>query len=176
MKIYQKSSKIIPKYLTEEEISLILDRAKKDRYRNYVILLTLWRTGLRVSEIVNLEKRDIKDKIIVVRQGKGSKDRLVPLDDGLGTILLGVTDRLKPKAKIFPISTRQVRNIVYKYSGEQDISPHCFRHSFSVHCLKSGMNLRSLQKILGHSNLNTTQIYLDIVGEDIIDDFKKVKW
>jgi len=55
-------------------------------------------------------------------------------------------------------------------------SPHTFRHSFAVHCLKHGVNIRTLQKILGHSNLNTTSIYLDVIGKDIKEDFEKVEW
>ena len=54
--------------------------------------------------------------------------------------------------------------------------PHTIRHSFAVHCLKSGMNIRSVQKILGHSSLNTTQVYLDVVGADVQEDFEKVVW
>ena len=177
MKIYEKTPKIFPKYLTEEEISAILERAKKDRYRNYILILTMWRTGVRVSELVKLEKQDIKDKMIVIRQGKGRKDRIVPLESELGNLLWGFTDRMTPKTKLFPISDRQVRNIINKYTTDEiDAHPHTFRHSFAVHCLKKGMNLRSLQKILGHSSLTTTQVYLDVIGEDIKEDFEKVEW
>jgi len=77
---------------------------------------------------------------------------------------------------LFPLSTAQIRNIVHWYEGEEKVKPHTFRHSFAVHCLKSGMNIRSLQKILGHSDLATTAVYLDLVGKDVLDDFKKVDW
>ena len=155
----------------------ILDKAKKDRYRNYVLLLTLWRTGMRNSDIVNLKKQDIQDKTIIVRQGKGKKDRVIPLESELGNLLGLFIDRLKPRDKLFPITDRQVRNIVYKYSPDElDVHPHTFRHSFAVHCLKSGMNIRTLQRILGHTSLTTTQVYLDLVGKDIVDDFEKVDW
>jgi len=172
-----KNPKILPKYVTQEEISNILDKAKKDRYRNYILLLTLSRTGLRVSEVVSLRKKDIINNTIVVRQGKGRKDRVIPLEDNLSNILGLFMDSLKPRSKLFPISERQVRNIVYKYAPKDlSVHPHTIRHSFAVHCLKQGMNLRSLQKILGHSNLTTTQIYLDVVGEDVKEDFEKVEW
>jgi len=65
---------------------------------------------------------------------------------------------------------------IYYNKGNEYVKPHTFRHSFAVHCLKSGMNIRSLQKILGHSDLNTTAVYLDLVGKDIITDFEKVEW
>ena len=174
---YNTKPKSLPKYITEKEITTILDKAKKDRYRNYILLLTLWRTGMRNSELIKLQKRDIIDDTIIVRNAKGNKDRVIPVEQELGNLLGLYSDRLQPKDKLFSISDRQVRNIVYKYSPDGlDVHPHTIRHSFAVYCLKHGMNLRSLQKILGHSNLNTTQVYLDVVGEDIKEDFEKVKW
>lgn len=187
-KPFNTTVKQLPKYISKEEIMNILDKAKKDRYRNYILLLTLWRTGMRNSDIVNLKKQDIQDNTIIVRQGKGKKDRVIPLESELGNLLGLFIDRLKPRDKLFPITERQVRNIVYKYSpfhmeernGKSfkvhDVHPHTFRHSFAVHCLKSGMNIRTLQRILGHTSLTTTQVYLDLVGKDIVDDFKKVDW
>jgi len=132
---------------------------------------------MRNSDIVNLKKQDIQDETIIVRQGKGKKDRVIPLESELGNLLGLFVDRLKPRDKLFPITDRQVRNIVYKYSPDElDVHPHTFRHSFAVHCLKGGMNIRTLQRILGHTSLTTTQVYLDLVGKDIVDDFEKVNW
>jgi len=169
--------KSLPKYISKVEISNILDKAKKDRYRNYILLLTLWRTGMRVSEIVELKKLDITDGNIIVRDSKHHKDRVIPLESELGNLLGLFSDSMKPRDKLFPMSERQVRNIVYKYAPEElEVHPHTFRHSFAVYCLVNGMNLRTLQKILGHSSLTTTQVYLDIVGKDIKDDFGKVEW
>jgi len=176
-KNFNSKPKTLPKYITEVEVSSILDKAKKDRYRNYILLLTLWRTGMRNSELIKLQKRDIINDTIVVRNAKGNKDRVIPLERELSNLLGLYTDRLNPKDKLFPISDRQVRNVVYKYSPDGlDVHPHTFRHSFAVYCLKHGMNLRSLQKILGHSSLTTTQVYLDVVGDDIKEDFGKVNW
>jgi integrase/recombinase XerC len=176
-KAFDKKPKTLPKYITETEINNILDKAKKDRYRNYILLLCLWRTGMRNSEIIKLQKRDILNDTIIVRDAKWGKDRVIPLEGELGNLLGLYTDSMQPKTRLFSITDRQVRNIVYKYSPNGlDVHPHTFRHSFAVYCLKHGMNLRSLQKILGHSSLNTTQVYLDLVGEDIKDDFGKVVW
>lgn len=178
-KPYSSTKKTLPKYQTKEVITDILDKAKKDRYRNYILLLTLWRTGLRVSEVVKLQKNDIIEENLLVRLGKGKKDRMVPLENEIGNLLGLYTDAMKPRDKLFKFSDRQVRNIIKKYTPDElkkDIHPHTFRHSFAVYCLKNGMNLRTLQKILGHSSLTTTQQYLDIVGQDVADDFKKVIW
>jgi len=189
---FTNTPKKLPKYVIKEEISVMLDKAKnegkKHSYRNFIILMTLSRTGMRASEIVNMRKKDIIQNTIIVRQGKGKKDRVIPLDKELSHLLGLYTDNLKPRDKIFTMSVRQLRNVVYKYSafhfekrkGKQfkvyDVHPHTIRHSFAVHCLKSGMNIRSVQKILGHSSLNTTQVYLDVVGADIQEDFDKVVW
>jgi integrase/recombinase XerD len=178
---FDTTPRTLPKFISKEEISSMLSHAKNESkkfsYRNYIILMTLSRTGMRADELVKLRKRDITESTIIVRQGKGKKDRVIPLDKELSGLLGLYTDRLTPKDKVFPISNRQVRNIVYKYAPRDlDVHPHTLRHSFAVHCLKSGMNIRSLQKILGHSNLNTTQVYLDVVGKDIVDDFEKVIW
>ena len=171
------TSRTLPKYIRQSEISTMLNDAKKKSYRDYILILVMSRTGIRVSEVVAIRKRDIDDGKLIVRQGKGKKDRLVPLEDELNTILGLFMDQLSPRDKLFKLTDRQVRNIVYKYKPDGlDVSPHTLRHSFAVHCLKSGMNLRTLQKILGHGSLTTTQEYLDVVGADVVDDFKKVVW
>lgn len=178
---FTSNRKILPKYISIEEISIMLDEAKnegkKHSYRNFIILMTLSRTGIRADEIVSLRKQDIKKDTLIVRQGKGKKDRVVPLEKELSQLLGLYTDQLKPRDRIFKLSDRQIRNIVYKYRNkDSDVHPHTLRHSFAVHCLKSGMNIRSLQKILGHGNLNTTAVYLDVVGADVKQDFEKVIW
>jgi len=189
-----KTPKKLPKYQSKEVIFSILDKAKKDSYRNYIMLMTLWRTGIRLSELSKIRKSDIKDGNLIVRNGKGGKDRTVPLEGELENLLGLYSDNMKPNEELFDIKERQIRNIVYKYSNyhtgtrlnkktgkEENINiyevhPHTFRHSFAVHCLKNGINLRSLQKILGHSSLTTTQVYLDVLGKDVKDDFDKVEW
>jgi len=177
----QSQTKTLPKYLSREVIEQVIAKAKHDTgkhgRRNHLILLILWRTGLRGEELSNLRKKDIETDSLIVRGGKGGKDRMVPLDSELVNMLGIYCDAMKTEDHLFNVSVRQVRNIVYKYKIEgYDIHPHTFRHSYAVYCLKSGMNLRTLQKILGHSGLNTTQIYLDLVGSDIKEEFGKVKW
>ena len=166
--------KTLPKYIGDEVILDMLDKAKKTKYRDYILLLTLVRTGVRNSEVANLRKWDVMGNTIIVRQGKGKKDRVIPLENELSNILGVYIDNMKPSDKIFGVKPRQINNIIYKYNP--NVHAHTFRHSFAVHCLKSGVNLRSLQKMLGHSTITTTQIYLDLSGADVAEDFKKVKW
>jgi len=173
----KKPQKLL-KYLTKTKVNEILNRARNDNRRNYLIILLMWRTGMRNSEVVKLKKQDInfEEERIVIHQGKGKKDRWIPLDTSLGDLLAYHMGDMGLNQRLFPITTAQVRNIVHKYQNDEIIKPHTFRHSFAVHCLKSGMNIRTLQKILGHSNLDTTAVYLDLMGKDIMDDFRKVEW
>ncbi len=181
-------SKSLPKYLKEREVRKLLNAPKRDNYRDRLILRLLYRCGLRVSELTHLRIEDIMfaDNHIIVRLGKGGKDRIVPVDhstldmiedflrsDETGEIAESGYLIYSKKEEI--MSTRQVERLVAEYgkkSGiEQHIHPHMLRHSFAVHCLKSGMNLRTVQKMLGHSSLTTTQIYLDITGDDVKQDY-----
>jgi len=122
----------LPKFIGKEEISGMLDKAKtegkKFSYRNYIILMSLSRTGMRAEEIVKLRKRDITEKTIIVRQGKGKKDRVIPLERELSGLLGLYTDRLTPKDRVFDMTSRQIRNIVYKYAPDgHDVHPHTLR-------------------------------------------------
>lgn len=166
--------KKLPKYVSKEEISIVLDNAKKDSYRNFIMLTTLWKTGLRCSELVGICKNDIQDHHLVVRNGKGHRDRVVPLDPDLENLLGVYSDNLKYNERLFKISDRMLRYVVQKNRHRDDIHTHTFRHSFAVKALKDGVNIRTLQKVLGHSSLTTTQIYLDIAGDDVADDMKKM--
>lgn len=177
MKQFDNTPKELPKYCSKEEIEQIIDKANHDTgkhaRRNHTILTVLWQTGMRAEEITNLRKKDIQVDTIIIRGGKGGKDRVIPVKNDLRTLLLLYSDQMNGEDRIFPLTTRQIRNIVYRYS---EMHPHTFRHSFAVHCLKSGMNIRTLQKILGHSGLNTTQVYLDLSGVDVNEEYKKVNY
>ena len=183
MSRYDRSSDPdLPKYLRKSVIDRLLENAYKERKRDYLIMLTMFRTGMRVSEITNLEKQDIDfDNLqIMVRDGKGGKDRVIPLEKELGNQLGFYSDDMKGSDQLFALSERMVQKIVKKYVpediDESRVTPHKFRHSFGVYTIRKGMNLRTLQKILGHSDLSTTEVYLDLAGEDVKEDFEKVEW
>lgn len=180
--MYQKQNrssktKKLFKYLEKSQIDTILERARNSgNTRNYLILLTFFRTGMRCDDLTSITKRDIKVDRIVIRQGKGNKDRQIPLEPALKDLLSFHCSNINLDDKLFPLTNAQVRNIVHRYEGEHIVTPHTFRHSFAVHYLKSGGNIRCLQKILGHTDLNTTAVYLDLIANDIIDDFKRIEW
>ena len=176
-KKYIRKPKLLPKYLEKTKIDEMLERARNDNKRNYLILFTLWRTGIRNSELINLKKRDIKEDELTIRQGKGYKDRIVPLENHLSDLLQYHTAKMPLDDKVFPLTSAQIRNISHRYQPKYEVvKPHTFRHSFAVHCLKSGMNLRSLQKILGHNDLATTAVYLDLIAKDLKEDYQKIQW
>ncbi len=176
--------KKLPKYLKEDEVRKLLNAPERDKIRDRLILRILYRCGLRVSELTSLKIQDVnfQEGMITVRGGKGDKDRIVPIDDDtldLIQLYKGDADEgiLILSQRGEALSTRQVERIVKKYAKKAEIKknvyPHMLRHSFAVHSLKSGMNLRSVQKMLGHSSLTTTQIYLDLTGEDLKEDYEK---
>lgn len=174
----------LPKYLREDEVRKLLSAPDRKKTRDRLILRILYRCGLRVSELTNLKIQDIDfdEGMITVRGGKGDKDRVVPVDadtlDMIEFYMAGAEEgTLILSERGEPLSTRQIERIVKKYAKKANIKknvyPHMLRHSFAVHCLKAGMNLRSVQKMLGHSSLTTTQIYLDLTGEDIKQDYEE---
>jgi len=163
-------------YLEKKQINEILEKARLSNKRDYLIMLTLWRTGIRAMELVSLKKKDVRKDELIVRRGKGNKARMIPIDSHLYDLLSYYSDGLTKEDLLFPLTTASVRNITHKYQGSLNVHPHTFRHSYAIFALKSGVNIRALQKILGHSDLNTTAVYLNIVGQDIKDEHKKMNF
>jgi integrase/recombinase XerC len=179
-----KQSKRLPKAISVEEIERLLS-APDDREllgaRDRAILETLYSTGIRVSEVVAINRGDLDEssEAIVIR-GKGRRERLVPLGSHALAALRRYLDILDaelaragvsaaPEASLFVnkhggrLSSRSVRRKVSKYLAEvgldPDISPHTIRHSFATHLLENGADLRSVQELLGHQSLSSTQVY-----------------
>ncbi len=183
-----KQEKYLPAFLTEEEVSKLLDsvfagdeRGRRDR----AILETFYSTGIRISELSGLVKDDI-DFIggIIKVLGKGKKERIVPVGDKATSAIRDYLDkRKKDSDAVFlnkngrRISARGVRNIVQKYirlAGlKQGVSAHTLRHSFATHLLNRGADLRSVQELLGHANLSTTQIYTHLTTDKLKNVYDK---
>ncbi len=178
-----KLDRRLPSFLSVEEATHLVEAPGGDTVaalRDRAILETLYSSGLRVSELVSLRFRDldlISGTLRVV--GKGKKERLVPMGSySIQAIrrymkALGVNaDRDRP---LFQnrlsgnLTDRSVRRILHQYlnklSFTQRISPHSLRHSFATHLLDRGADLRSVQELLGHSSLTTTQVYTHITTE-----------
>lgn len=180
-----KLDKVLPKFLSEQDIIKLLEVPLIENemgLRDRAIMETLYSTGIRVSELVGMNT-DSLDPIsnIAKVEGKGKKERLVPIGDkAVEAIRVYLSARVKNNRALFlnksgkRLTDRSVRNIINKYilktSLIMHVSPHMFRHSFATHMLNHGADLRSVQELLGHSNLSTTQIYTHVTT----DRLKKV--
>lgn len=178
-----KKEKKLPIFLDVNKVIKLIETPEKNTVmglRDRAILETLYSTGIRVSELVGISigKIDFISGIIKVL-GKGRKERLVPIGDRALRAIRVYLDALdvekKDSSALFlnkskrRIGVRSVQNIVNKYiriaSMREDISPHTFRHSFATHLLDNGADLRSVQELLGHTSLSTTQIYTHVTTE-----------
>jgi len=178
-----KLEKKIPNFLTAEEVTKILkapNLKKSQGIRARAMLELMYATGLRVSELVNLKAPDVNLDVGFIKcKGKGSKERIVPLGGVASRFLQKYFQEARGKLlgkKINPyiflaqggrgISRQSVwkmiKEIVRKCRIKKKISPHTLRHSFATHLLEGGADLRSVQEMLGHSSITTTQIYTHV--------------
>lgn len=186
-----KQEKHLPLFLTEEEVKKLInsvipkDKDDEMSLRDRAILETFYSTGMRISELVKVGQRDL-DFIggIVKVLGKGRKERIVPIGEhAISAIRAYLEKRKKQSEMIFlnkngrRITDRGVRNIVAKYvraaSLRLGVCPHTLRHSFATHLLNHGADLRSVQELLGHANLSTTQIYTHLTTERLKSVYDK---
>ena len=170
----------IPDYLEKEQVDEILNAAKTSNHRDYLLLRFMWRTGMRVSEAINVTPKDIefKNGVVNIRKAKGGRQRRVPLDEEsikmLSDYILAL-NTLEDRP-IFPITRVQVFYIVKKYGNliGVNIHPHTLRHSFAINLVRGGTDLRRVQLMLGHSSLSITQIYLQFNDNDLREAYEKV--
>lgn len=183
--------KKIPNVLSIEEVDKLLNIKlnKAYDYRNKAMIELMYATGLRVSELINLDINNIDLEEKIVRCfGKGNKERIVPIGEialkYLEIYIINYRDTLKKKYlcdKLFlnnhgKAMTRQgffkiLKKIANEQGIEKNITPHMLRHSFATHLLNNGADLRSIQMMLGHSNLSTTQIYTNINNETLKENY-----
>ncbi|NME88192.1 tyrosine recombinase XerC [Corynebacterium stationis] len=172
-----KVPKHLPKVLDPKEASAAMDNAKSadelHLVRDTAMLELLYATGMRVSELTGIDLHDIDSSRQTIRVlGKGNKERIVPFGDAANTALNSWLARREELAKdpdaLFVgtrgkrIDQRQVRRVV-EAAGE--VSPHALRHSTATHLLEGGADLRVVQELLGHSSLQTTQVYTHVTSE-----------
>jgi len=166
------------KFLEKEKVESIIKQSK--RKRDELMLRLMFECGLRASETLTLRKIDIREDYLVVR-GKGGKTRIVPVSNNLRDELLDFIEvnKIREDAEIFKITRIRVWQIVRECAekaglGYLGVHPHTLRHSFAVRCLEKDLDIRTLQKILGHNKLDTTATYLDITPKIVLDKFKKI--
>jgi integrase/recombinase XerD len=174
---------LLPKYLSEDEVDALLSAAGRVPGRPGVVARTaleiLYATGLRVSELVSLPRMALAgDAALVMVRGKGGKERMVPLSDAAkdaASELVALSDKrvrwLFPGRDPARPLTRQAFFLLLKQVAIEAgidparVSPHVLRHSFASHMLARGADLRSLQMLLGHADIATTQIYTHVLAE-----------
>lgn len=188
-----RPAKSLPKTLSRQEVTDLLAQptiSTPAGIRDKAMLETLYATGLRVSELVNLKVDEVNLKVGFVRCiGKGSKERIVPigkvaidyieqymsrgrpeLSKGFRSEYLFLTSRKKPMTRV------GFWKIIKKYADQagirKEITPHVLRHSFATHLLEGGADLRSIQEMLGHASVATTEIYTHVTNEHLKEVYK----
>lgn len=182
-------AKKLPDVLTDEDITKIqstFDLSLPDQYRNNVIIEVLYGCGLRVSELVNLKLSNIyvEDQSLLVI-GKGDKERWVPINERALEMMLNYIHTIRSHLNIKPreknyvfinrLGTRLSRNYVFMFLKQavkdaglnKHVSPHSLRHSFATELVENGADLRSVQEMLGHESISTTEIYTHLTRESL---------
>jgi len=188
----------LPKIISGKDVRKLLNCINTNcptGIRNYAILIMMYRAGLRVSEICNLGFADVNfdTGLIYVQQGKGKKDRYVPMDNDIMASLQAWL-KIRPESEYLfctlqggHLDTRYVREVCYRLSTKagvfiQDgtekkpVSPHKLRHTCFTELLREGTaNVREIQQLAGHSSLNTTMIYTHVVLDELQEKIRKRK-
>jgi integrase/recombinase XerD len=171
---WPKREKRLPEILSGSEVEQLLRRIRSLKHRT--ILMTAYGAGMRIAEACSLRTADIDSKrmVIHIHHGKGKKDRCVMLSDRLLRCLREYWKHARPPAPYLfpgalperPLSTDAVRRVVKKAIAEcgfeKRVTPHTVRHSFATHLLESGVDIRTIQILLGHSSIRTTEQYTKV--------------
>lgn len=175
---YGKRPKTLPVVLSREEVARLFSCVKYPKHR--MLLRTAYAAGLRLSEVLHLQVGHIDSArmLLHVVQGKGAKDRLVPLSPQLLVELRAYWKMCRPRVWLFPGSRpekplhgasvqRALRRAAQAAGLTKRISPHTLRHSFATHLMEAGVDLFTIQKLLGHRDLATTAIYTHVTAQRV---------
>ena len=191
-----KLPKRLPSVLTKEEVNNLLDIKLTSvfDYRNKAMLELLYGTGLRIGEACSIKVHDIDFTNCLVRVlGKGSKERIVPIND---YALFYIKEYYNQRYMLLKNNktcdylflnnhgealtrmgfSKNLKSILREKNIQKRVTPHMLRHSFATHLLSGGANLRSIQLLLGHSDISTTTIYTHVSREKVLNDYKKYKF
>ncbi len=189
-----KVSKPLPTYLTNGEVEALLEAPRTNSHRGLrdrAMLEVMYASGLRVSELLHLKRDEVNfNRGIIKIRGKGDKERIVPIGEfALQTLIDYINDvrfhyETSDKRTLFinnkgePLSRQYFFKMIKAYAAEvgitKNISPHTLRHAFATHLLENGAELRAVQAMLGHTNIATTQIYLNISQNRIISAYDQI--
>jgi len=188
-----KAVKKLPQILTSREVELLLEQPNNTDpkgLRDKAMLETLYATGIRVSELISLDEGDVNLSIGVVHCKNWGKERMIPLYPAAVTALEEYITRIRPHM----LSDRDETALFVNMGGERmsrqgfwkiikhyqvkakiskEITPHTLRHSFAAHLLENGADLRSIQEMLGHADISSTQVYAQLVKKQLKDIYHK---
>jgi len=182
-----------PEVLTSREVELFLEQPKcvdEKGYRDHAMLELLYATGIRVSELIGLNMEDVNLPAGFIRCSSRGKERIIPLYQAAVKALQDYVKDIRPRLIASPDETALFVNMsgermsrqgfwkIIKYYQERadinkDITPHMLRHSFAVHLLENGADLRSIQEMLGHADISSTQIYTHVIKKQLKDVYNK---
>ncbi len=189
---------LLPRYIPEDQVAEVLAAAfqRTHGYRWRAVVYFFLTTGCRLDELINLQVRDfnINEGFIYIRKGKRNKQRLIPIQDDLKEMILGYLSITGVKQWSYdftgylfaqdygterkkPLSSRtveyQIERIRKKLGYENYFTVHSLRHTFAVSCLREGMRIETISELLGHSDINTTMIYLKLFPKDLREEIQE---
>jgi integrase/recombinase XerD len=190
-----KTQRKLPDTLSIDEINLMVSKIEKNKneyYRNIAIIETMYGCGLRVSELIHLKLSDLHlDEDFLKVTGKGNKQRLVPISQINKKCIMNYLKKSRSKNKINPTHTDTlflnrrgqgltramiftiVKNLTKLAGIKKNISPHTFRHSFATHLLENGADLKTIQQMLGHESITTTEIYTHLDNKALVNVMRR---
>ena len=191
--VAMKVERKYPEILTNREVELFLEQPKcvdEKGFRDHAMLELLYATGIRVSELIGLNVNDVNLSAGFIRCQSKGKERIIPLYPAAVKALSDYIKDVRPQLLADPEETALFVNmngermsrqgfwkIVKHYQEmaqiDKDITPHTLRHSFAVHLLENGADLRSIQEMLGHADISSTQIYTHVIKKQLKDVYNK---
>lgn len=188
-----KAERKLPQILTSKEVDLFLEQPECNDakgYRDKAMLELLYATGIRVSELIDLDLSNLNLSASIIRCESRGKERMIPLYPSAVRALAEYVERIRPQMLEQPDEQALFVNLnghrmsrqgfwkIIKYYQEKagiqkEITPHTLRHSFAAHLLENGADLRSIQEMLGHADISSTQIYTHVVGQKLKDVYAK---
>lgn len=173
-----KVPRSLPPYTEDSEVERLLSAIQNKKThkgciaRDSLLVALALKSGMRRSELANLTPQDIHSDFLMVRNGKGGKDRVIPLSPAIAGRLKNFIEGKKPDERVFGLKPACISNKIKQFArkaGLDDFHTHTMRHKFATDLLERGANIKVVQELLGHENLSATQVYLSVTSKGLRD-------